>query len=133
MSPLSCTAGSILRRWLLLLHAVAHGLGGGDPAVDRGGLGRAAAQVALDGLPVLAANLLAVAGKEALLGLGGVLRRQVVAVLCWHILGRRRNGPALCRALSAASVALGQLLGELLHDGGLGLLAGHAADVGGVD
>src|SRR5436853_7925278 len=63
------------RRWGVVARLVAHGFGGGDPPLDRGGLGRAALQVALDGLPVRAVDDLAIACEEALLGLGGAARR----------------------------------------------------------
>src|SRR5262245_54598751 len=70
---------------------VAHSLGGGDPALDSGGLGGAAAQVALDRGPVLAADDLAVAREEALLGLGRVARRRGGAAVGLDDVGFRRR------------------------------------------
>src|SRR6266545_1936976 len=62
------------RRRAIIARAVAHSLGGGDPALDRGGLGRATAQVALHIIPAVAADDLAVAREEALLSFGGIAR-----------------------------------------------------------
>src|SRR6266540_2030991 len=50
-------------------------LGGRDPALDGGGLGGAAAQVALHRRPAIAADDFGITREEALLGLGRVARR----------------------------------------------------------